>query len=54
MVRMRADPRTQAYVERRTLEGLSSKEIQRCLKRYIVWELDPLIVADLTCSADLP
>lgn len=54
MVRMRADPRTQAYVQRRTQEGLSSKEIQRCLKRYIVRELYPLIVADLACSADLP
>ncbi len=54
MVRMRADPRTQAYVQRRTQKGLSSKEIQRCLKRYIVRELYPLIVADLACSADLP
>lgn len=36
MVRMRSDPRTRAYVERRTKEGLSSKEIHRCLKRYIV------------------
>lgn len=39
MVRMRSDPRTQAYVARRTSQGLSRKEIQRCLKRYIVREL---------------
>jgi len=47
MVRMRSDPRTRAYVERRTLEGKSLKEIHRCLKRYIIRELYPLILADL-------
>lgn len=44
---MRSEPRTRAYVTRRTAEGLSIKEIQRCLKRYIVRELYPLILADL-------
>lgn len=48
MVRMRSDPRTQAYVARRTSEGLSLKEIHRCLKRYIVRELFPLILSDLS------
>ena len=48
MVRMRSEPRTRAYVARRTAEGLSSKEIQRCLKRYIARELYPLILADLS------
>lgn len=47
MVRMRSEPRTQAYVARRTSQGLSTKEIQRCLKRYIVRELYPLILADI-------
>ena len=47
MVRMRSDPRTRAYVARCTSQGLSTKEIQRCLKRYIVRELYPLILADL-------
>jgi transposase len=47
MVRMRSDARTRIYVERRTKEGLSTKEIQRCLKRYIVRELYPLILGDL-------
>jgi transposase InsO family protein len=51
MVRMRSDPRTRAYVARRTAEGLSTKEIQRCLKRYIVRELYPLILADLADAA---
>ncbi len=39
------------YVERRTKEGMSNKEIHRCLKRYIVRELYPLILADLADSA---
>ena len=51
MVRMRSHPRTRAYVARRTAQGLSKKEIQRCLKRYIVRELYPLILADLRDSA---
>jgi len=51
MVRMRSDARTRQYVARRTREGLSKKEIHRCLKRYIVRELYPLILADLDGSA---
>jgi transposase len=51
LVRMRSDPRTRAYVARRTAEGKSNKEIQRCLKRYIVRELYPLILADLKDAA---
>lgn len=51
MVRMRSEPRTRAYMARREGEGLSTKEIHRCLKRYIVRELYPLILADLTESA---
>ncbi|MBJ3815505.1 IS110 family transposase, partial [Shimwellia pseudoproteus] len=47
LVRMRSDPRTKIYVNRRTREGLSTKEILRCLKRYIVRELYPLILSDL-------
>lgn len=47
LVRMRSDPRTRIYVERRTNEGLTTKEIHRCLKRYIARELYPLILSDL-------
>ena len=50
MVRMRSDPRPRVYVDRRTKEGMSNKEIHRCLKRYIVRELYPLILADLADS----
>jgi transposase len=37
--RMSCDKRTRAYVERRTKEGKSKKEIIRCLKRYIAREV---------------
>jgi transposase len=38
LVRMRCDPRTRSYVERRSAQGLSKPEILRCLKRYIARE----------------
>jgi len=37
--RMSYDPRTIAYVRRRTQEGKSKLEIIRCLKRYIAREV---------------
>ena len=39
MVRMARDPRTREYVTRRTTQGLTKKEIIRCLKRYIAREI---------------
>jgi transposase len=39
LVRLRSEPRTRAYVERRTSQGLSKPEILRCLKRYIAREV---------------
>lgn len=39
IVRMRKHEPTRAYVERRTAEGLSKREIIRCLKRYIAREI---------------
>lgn len=39
LTRMRFDPRTRAYVERRTKEGLSKKDIMRCLKRFVAREI---------------
>jgi transposase len=39
IVRMRHHQPTRAYVERRTAEGLSKREIIRCLKRYIAREV---------------
>lgn len=43
LCRLRWDPRTRAYTERRTTEGLSKKEIIRCLKRYVARELYQII-----------
>jgi len=43
--RMSWDPRTRAYVARRTAEGLSKPEIIRCLKRYLARELYRLLAA---------
>jgi transposase len=39
LCRLRWDPRTRAYVARRTAQGLTKKEIIRCLKRYIAHEV---------------
>ena len=41
LTRMSSDPDTRAYVARRTNEGLSKREVMRCLKRYIARELYP-------------
>lgn len=39
LVRMRQDPETKAYVQRRLAEGKSRREIRRCLKRYIARQI---------------
>jgi transposase len=39
MSQLTFDQRTREYSRRRTAEGLSKKEIIRCLKRYIAHEL---------------
>ena len=45
LTRMSSDDRTRAYVERRTAEGKSKREILRCLKRYIAREVYPHLLA---------
>jgi transposase len=52
IVRMRWHDPTIAYVERRTTEGLTKKEIIRCLKRYLAREVYALLPAPAT-PADL-
>ena len=42
------DPETRAYAAKRTAEGLSRREILRCLKRHLARRLYRLIVSDLT------
>jgi transposase len=41
ITRMSSHPATRAYVDRRTKEGLSKKEIIRCLKRYVARQVYP-------------
>ena len=43
--RMRLDPRTKAYVTGRRQDGLSKREIIRCLKRYVAREVYKAITA---------
>jgi hypothetical protein len=54
MVRMSYDPQTKAYVARRTTEGLSKREIVRCLKRYVAREVYGALLADLTRPSSDP
>lgn len=39
LTRLRTDPATQAYAERRRKQGKTNREITRCLKRYIARQL---------------
>jgi transposase len=41
ITRMSSHPPTRAYVERRTKQGRSKKEIIRCLKRYVARQVYP-------------
>lgn len=56
LVRMRYDPATRAYVERRTAEGKTRPEIMRCLKRFVAREVYTAITnppADLPTGTEL-
>ena len=46
--RIRSDPATQAYVVRRTTQGKSTREIRRCLKRYIARQLYRTLTTAMT------
>lgn len=39
ITRLRICPRTRTYVQRRRAEGLTDREIRRCLKRYVAREI---------------
>ena len=54
VVRLRWHPPTIAYVKRRTEEGLSKKEIIRCLKRYVAREIYRLLPAPSSSPRSLP
>lgn len=56
LVRMRHDAATRAYVTRRIAEGKTTKEIMRCLKRFVAREVFHAIVhppVDLPTGAEL-
>lgn len=48
LVRMRHDERTRAYVARRTKEGMSKKDIIRCLKRFVAREVYRVLTSSPT------
>jgi transposase len=50
-VRTISDPRTRAFVAKRTATGNSRREIMRMLQRYIARELYPLIIDALRTAA---
>ena len=52
--RMAFDPRTKAYVERRTAEGKTTKEITRSLKRYVAREIYKSLVGRALSSQSVP
>ena len=47
LTRLRHCPQTRAYLERRTTEGKTKREIIRCLKRYIAREIHHSLTTDL-------
>jgi hypothetical protein len=53
LCRLRWDPRTRAYADRRTTEGMSKKEIMRCLKRYLAREIYTALLDSQLLSAAL-
>jgi transposase len=54
MVRMQHHPETKDYVDRRTAEGKTRREIRRCLMRNLARRLYPLLVADLQDAKTIP
>ena len=47
IARLRIDPRTQIYMERRRTDGLSKSDVVRCLKRFIAREVYKALKLDL-------
>lgn len=50
VVRLRYDARTIDYMQRRLSEGLSKKDVLRCLKRFIAREVFHDLRTDLGTS----
>ena len=47
---MRHHQQTRDYVDRRTAEGMSKREIIRCLKRYVAREVYRVLISCLARS----
>jgi transposase len=43
LTRLRTDPVTRAYADRRRAQGKSNREIKRCLVRYVARQLYRLL-----------
>ena len=54
LTRMASCPRTRAYVARRRAEGKTSREIRRCLKRYIARELYRALTNTMITNVETP
>ncbi len=48
IVRLRYCEQTRSYMERRTAEGRTKKEVIRCLKRYVARQIYRILRADLS------
>jgi transposase len=53
LTRLHRCPRTRAYATRRTTQGLSTKDIIRCLKRYLAREIYKTLTSTNTPTKDL-
>ena len=51
---MRDCPATKAYIARRTAEGKTTREIKRCLKRYIARQLYRALTATMAPTTNAP
>ena len=51
LTRLRLDERTRRYAARRATEGLSRREIIRCLQRYVARDLHQVRVSLLPSSS---
>jgi transposase len=52
--RLRWDPRTRDYLDRRIAEGKTPREAIRCLKRYIARELYQIIIQPRSNPTTVP
>ncbi|SDG34149.1 hypothetical protein [Pseudonocardia oroxyli] len=50
VTRLRYHEPTRTSVARRTAQGLSKKDIMRCLKRFLVREVHAAVLADFSAS----